>query len=227
VTVEPSTGDDSVNINGASTVVRFAASQRIGSLTVFGGVAQLAAPAGSMVLTATSLNVDDGGRLDLTHEDMIIDYATVSPVATVQARLASGYAGGAWNGQGINSSTAAAAGGATAVGYAESNQVFSAFPATFAGQTVDATAVLLKYTFYGDANLDGSVNLQDFNRLAGNFGQSPRRWSQGNFDFDNDVDLADFNRLAARFGATGLAPHVNDELEDHLTGRHDRGDESN
>ena len=201
VTVEPSTGEDSVNINGSSTLVRFAASQRIGALTVFGGVAQLAAPAGNMVLTATSLNVDDGGRLDLTDEAMIIDYAAASPIATVQARVTSGYAGGAWNGQGINSSTAAASGGATAVGYAESGQIFTAFPATFAGQPVDATAILLKYTFYGDANLDGRVNLQDFNRLAGNFGQSPRRWSQGDFSYDGRVNLTDFNLLASRFGA--------------------------
>src|SRR5688572_15785773 len=54
VTVEPSTGDDSVSVSGSSTVVRFAATQRIGALQVFGGVARLAAQAGDMVLTATS-----------------------------------------------------------------------------------------------------------------------------------------------------------------------------
>jgi hypothetical protein len=64
----------------------------------------------------------------------------------------------------------------------------------------------VKYTFYGDANLDGNVTLQDFNRLAANFGQSPRRWSQGDFDFNNTVNLQDFNELAGNFGQTGLGP---------------------
>jgi hypothetical protein len=43
---------------------------------------------------------------------------------------------------------------------------------TFAGQTVDSTAVLIKYTWSGDANLDGIANLADFNLMASNFGQS-------------------------------------------------------
>ena len=32
----------------------------------------------------------------------------------------------------------------------------------FAGQTVDATTVVVKYTYDGDANLDGTVNSLDF-----------------------------------------------------------------
>ncbi len=51
-----------------------------------------------------------------------------------------------------------------------------------------------------DANHDRVVNLQDFNRIAGNFGQSPRDFSQGDFNYDTLVNLADFNILAARFG---------------------------
>ena len=73
---------------------------------------------------------------------------------------------------------------------------------------MDNTSVLLKHTFYGDANLDGTVDLQDFNKLAANFGASPRRWSQGDFDFNASVNLQDFNKLAANFGAAGLSPDM-------------------
>src|SRR5688572_4389701 len=52
----------------------------------------------------------------------------------------------------------------------------------------------------GDANYDGVVSLQDFNRLAGNFGTSGREWAQGDFNGDAAVTLADFNILAAHFG---------------------------
>ena len=40
----------------------------------------------------------------------------------------------------------------------------------------------------------------DFNALAANFGQSPRVFSQGDFNYDGTVNLADFNILASRFG---------------------------
>ncbi len=51
-----------------------------------------------------------------------------------------------------------------------------------------------------DADNDGRVNLNDFNILAANFGQSPRDFTQGDFNYDTIVNLNDFNILAARFG---------------------------
>ena len=57
----------------------------------------------------------------------------------------------------------------------------------------------------GDANRDARVNLQDFNILTLNFGQSNRTFSQGDFNYDNVVNLLDFNVLTNRFG-TELPP---------------------
>jgi hypothetical protein len=57
----------------------------------------------------------------------------------------------------------------------------------------------------GDANYDGVVNLQDFNRVAANFGAGDREWTQGDFTGDAAVDLADFNILAAHFGLAASA----------------------
>jgi photosystem II stability/assembly factor-like uncharacterized protein len=59
----------------------------------------------------------------------------------------------------------------------------------------------------GDANHDATVDLLDFNILAGNFGQSGRDFTQGNFNYDSTVDLLDFNLLAVRFG-TGVGPEL-------------------
>ncbi len=53
---------------------------------------------------------------------------------------------------------------------------------------------------YGDANLDGFVNLEDFNILASNFGTSGPPWEGGDFNEDGFVNLSDFNLLAANFG---------------------------
>jgi hypothetical protein len=53
-----------------------------------------------------------------------------------------------------------------------------------------------------DANQDGTVNSDDFNALATNFGQSNRTSAQGNFNDDNLVNSDDFNLLAGQFGKT-------------------------
>ena len=64
-----------------------------------------------------------------------------------------------------------------------------------------AGSFTFEFTFLrGDANGDGRVNLDDFNILAANFGQSPRNFTQGDFNYDNVVNLDDFNILASRFG---------------------------
>ncbi len=57
----------------------------------------------------------------------------------------------------------------------------------------------------GDANLDDTVNLSDFNILASNFGQSDRDWQSADFNRDGLVNLSDFNILASNFGFTAAA----------------------
>ena len=66
------------------------------------------------------------------------------------------------------------------------------------------SAVLIRATRYGDANLDGTVNLNDFNALAGHFGQSVPAWNRGDFDYDGRANLNDFNLLAGQFGQSAL-----------------------
>jgi hypothetical protein len=52
------------------------------------------------------------------------------------------------------------------------------------------------------------VNLNDFNRLAANFGSTSAVWSQGDFTYDGVVNLDDFNRLAANFGLSAAGTEV-------------------
>jgi len=162
------------------------------------------APDGATVLHLTGLGVN--GTLDLADNYMILD-TFGGTLAQVQALLTSGYAGGAWNGLGINSSAAAADSSLlTGLGFAAATDLFTTFPATFAGQSVSNNAVLVRYTYYGDHNLNGTVDSVDFNLLAANFSGSPRRWSQGDSNYDTTVDTTDFNLLASNFGKVIAAP---------------------
>src|SRR5439155_6684520 len=118
---------------------------------------------------ALTLSGGNGTKLDLADSDLIHDYAGLSPLANIQSLILTGYANGAWTGNGITSSAAAAAAGSvhrTALGYAEASNLFNSFPASFDDQSVDNTTVLVRYTYFGDANLDRTVDTIDFNLLA-------------------------------------------------------------
>jgi hypothetical protein len=143
---------------------------RANSLSVSAGSLKIS-PNGtdSGTSNVTALSIAGGSMLDLADNALVVDYSGASPLATIKSQLISGYAGGGWTGNGITSSTAAAvaADGAnlhkTALGYAEASALGVS---TFAGQGVDDTAVLIRYTLAGDANLDLMVDTIDFKLKA-------------------------------------------------------------
>jgi hypothetical protein len=64
------------------------------------------------------------------------------------------------------------------------------------GSAVDTVpnTIELKYTLYGDANLDGQVNSADLQALL--FGLNrPGAWDQGDFNYDGQVNSADLQAL--------------------------------
>jgi hypothetical protein len=129
---------------------------------------------------------------------MIVDYTGASPLGdfttpgTIAYHLASGRSGGTWSGPGIATSLGAPA---QTIGYAEASVLFgiSGFDtALFNGYTVDATSVLLKYTYYGDADLSGEVDFDDYVRIDGGFNSELTGWTNGDFDYSGDVGFDDF-----------------------------------
>ena len=147
-------------------------------------------------------NVD--GQWDLTNNHVVIDHAPAAGASTYQSirlYVQSGHNFGTWAGDGLRSSaaaTAASTSSPTGLGYARSTDVFTAFPATFLGQTVDDSTVLVRYTLLGDGNVDGTVNIGDFAFLASNF-NLPGDWVDGDFNYNGTVNIADFSLLAANF----------------------------
>ena len=51
----------------------------------------------------------------------------------------------------------------------------------------------------GDADFSGMVQFPDFLRLASNFGQTGKTWSEGDLDSDGEVQFSDFAILAANY----------------------------
>ena len=166
-----------------------------GSLRLTGGAANASKAQAYTLGSGASLNVGDGV--------LVVDYTGASPLDAIRQQVTSGYASGAWTGVGVNSSVAAA-GSAYAVGHGEASAIYTILPANLGGVSVDNTSVILLYTRYGDADLSRSVNLDDFTRLAANFGLTGKKWTDGDFNYDGAVNLDDFTRLAANFGLSAV-----------------------
>jgi hypothetical protein len=149
----------------------------------------------SGLATQNGLTIAANSALDITNNHMIIKYAAGTQAATdstIRGYLVSGYAGGALNGKtGIESSTAAATPG-FAVGYADGAD------GVVAG--LSSGQIELKYTRYGDANLDGVVSGDDFTILVGNLGKSVSAWDKGDFNYDGVVSGDDFTLLVGNLG---------------------------
>lgn len=194
-------GGQNLSIDHNGTSLNFGTSQRLAALRVGTAAFATVAVAGNTSVLRVNNYLIAGlgtpaGTINLTDETMIVDYSAVSPIGQLTDDVRAGYNGGNWNGTGIRSNFAAANPSQFAIGIVEATDIGS--PATFAGQPIDATTLIARYTRQGDANLDRVTNIGDFSILAANF-NLPGRWARGDFNFDNVVGIADFSLLAANF----------------------------
>jgi|GEM_PF-2743257 len=165
----------------------------VAAIDVAGGTVRLQNNGTSSGLVSTkSVTLAAATSVDVTNNAVTVDYVSTSPLADVRVLIQSAYAGGAWTGDGVKTTLGASVG----VGYAEASSL-SAVPALFG--TTDGSTLLVRGTLYGDANLSGTVSLDDFTALAANFGLSGN-WVDGDFNYDGSINLNDFTPLAANFG---------------------------
>jgi autotransporter-associated beta strand protein len=200
------TAAPSVTANGALTFGAITGSgihpRNLSSLTIgSGGTASLAAPVGNIhanrtVLVTSGLSITGDttngwtGQLDLGGNDLIVHGGDLP---TITNQIKSGFNqsnSGFWNGQGITSSAAAAdSSKLTAVGViSDSTGLYS----TFDGQSVGSSDILVKYTYFGDANLDGKVNGSDYTLIDNGFNTHQSGWLNGDFNYDGVVNGDDY-----------------------------------
>jgi fibronectin-binding autotransporter adhesin len=147
------------------------------------------------------------GTLDVSDNNMVIHNGNIT---TSLAQLKSGLnaSGTLWTGTGVRSSTAAADAAAHsnstvfAVGAIQNvdklgNAIYTTWPAPPSPDTgatgLTSTDVLVKYTYFGDANLDGVVdNTSDYDLWSTGFTDpglaATNGWLYGDFDFSGIVD---------------------------------------
>jgi autotransporter-associated beta strand protein len=195
-----------------------AAAQTVKTLTVnSGGLATISA--GPLKVgnntAAQPLTIATDGKVDVQSSGLAVDYASTgapsdnAALTSVRNAIVSGYAGGAWNGNGIASS-GAAANTSAAVGYALASEVLpftTGDTDTFLGATVDKSTVVARYTLGGDATLDGAVDFNDLVKLAQNYNTTVSTttqswWNNGDFTYDGMVDFNDLVKLAQNYNTS-------------------------
>jgi hypothetical protein len=198
----------------------------IGALSIgSGGVVSLANAAvhsNRTLLVVTGLSIAGAagaytGKLDLTNNDLQLPGASL---ATVTQYVAGGYnaAGGSWTGNGITSSAAAAdSKHLTALGVIQNNQGGNALYTAanpFDGTTPGVSDVLVKYTYYGDANLDGRVDGSDYSRIDSAYltnqsaPNSLSGWYNGDFNYDGVINGSDYTLIDNAFNSQGASLSV-------------------
>jgi len=114
----------------------------------------------------------------------------------VLGMLASGYNFSSYTGNGLITTMTDALSGLTGLGVGQSADVLGIAGSTTAiyeGQIVDSTAIIVKYTYAGDTNLDGLIDAVDYG-IIDNYFQFPgsNAYFNGDYNFDGIIDAADY-----------------------------------
>jgi len=161
-----------------------------GSLILTGG-GFYTTPGADKLIRTRQLTLSGPARIDLSDNAMEIDYIAASPALDIRTYISTAFNNSTWTGPGITTSLGTAT--THGLGYTDDGDVFT-----------------VRFTRYGDANLSGNVDSNDFNALAGNFGTAGKFWQDGDFNYDSLVNSDDFNLLAGNFGLSAGADGVVD-----------------
>lgn len=196
-------GDGTVVLSGPNTYTGGTTASR-GTLIIQAG----ARPSGDVLsLTSSTVNsVTAGGKVILV--------GGTASVNTYRATLATSFATGNWDGGGSIVAGTATAGNHQGIGYLTAAD-YVILNGSIAGYTASGADLLMKYTYMGDVNLDGTINGIDFAQIDASYligtyatGTSAH-WINGDFNYDGQVTVADYAIIDAAFtyqlGGSALA----------------------
>jgi autotransporter-associated beta strand protein len=184
------------------------ANHRLLSLEIANNAVAAITPDGNKVLRTASLTLDVNGTLDLANNALIVDGGS-TVFASLDSSITSAYNAGLWDGVGIRSSAASAnAQFITALGILNNNNggsaIYSNTNPFMGGRDPGLNTILVRYTYYGDTNLDGVVTGADYTRIdsaynllhdANPLNDPQINWLNGDFNYDNQIDGMDYSLI--------------------------------
>lgn len=155
-----------------------------------------------------SLNLSIGSRVDLQDNDLIVQATPATreaKLAQVEADIARarGIAPDLWLEFGLTSSFAAMNPLTTLAAVLNDDGQGQAMYPGYDGIALDTSSILVKYTWNGDANADGRIDIDDYFRIDVGYalraGLTEPLFAQGDFDYDGDIDADDYFLIDAAF----------------------------
>jgi beta-galactosidase len=206
-----STGDDSIAVNaGASLLLQQC--QRLHTLSIADGSVNFAA-GGNRTLLVDMLTIDPAGRLDVSDNALVVTAGDVgswdgSAYTGITGYIATGRGGGSWNGSGgIVTSAPTPGSNYTTLAVARASEILGIGPAdagVWRGQTVTGSNTLVIYTYGGDANLDGKINVDDYGKIDFNVTlPGVSGWYNGDFNYDGKINVDDYGIIDFNVGIQG------------------------
>jgi len=126
----------------------------------------------------------------LTQNAIVVNNNSSSTLAAVDGLVRAGKTSN-WSGSGIITSAANAT-NLHSIGVAD-NAV--AKQSSIFGQAVQSNAVIARYTWNGDANLDGVIGLPDYQKVDQGYVNAYTGWQNGDFNYDGVIGLPDYQLI--------------------------------
>jgi fibronectin-binding autotransporter adhesin len=212
----------SIQLSVAGNALSSAAS--VGTITInTGATLSLQTSGGSAavrgVLQTPSVSIASNGgsftgKFDLGFNDLDIAASGGMTIAQVTSMVASGYSNGKWTGEGIASRAAASdSTHLTALGVIVNDTTANttgslsgtALYSTLDGASVADGDILVKYTYYGDTNLDGKVDGTDYSRIDNGYLMKLSGWANGDFNYDGVINGSDYTLIDNAYNTQGAS----------------------
>jgi autotransporter-associated beta strand protein len=196
---------------GATVTAKAAHALGTGTVYVNGGTLHLQHDpitfvVGNLLLGGTP--TAPSGQVDIHDNYLVVQ--TPGKLAAVNAWISAGInqPNYDWLGQGITSSNAAAdaqVAGKLAVGCGNADDEGITGSMFGTHYVADGNETLIRLTLVGDTDLNGVVNVDDYNTLRGYYGQTNATWEMGDFDYNGVVNADDYNALRAFYNQSYVA----------------------
>ena len=194
-------------VSNGNLVIANLAAIGTGGLTQTGGTTQiqsgLTGPSAALVIPHLTLT---GGTFDLTNNRLLIRSATdISGTirdAVIHSQLTTSI------------TTAPTSGLATTVGYLAGSDYITLHGSSAFGGTVTTKDIVARWTYAGDINLDGTIDIRDFRLMdagyVGGYDDVARiaAWKNGDVNHDGLVNAADFALAVANIHGTTLGDQM-------------------
>jgi fibronectin-binding autotransporter adhesin len=152
------------------------------------------------------------GKLDLANNDLDVQNAGTAGLANMTSQVQEAFNNGSWSGTaGVFSSAAAGDGTSlTTLGImlnndGNGNAIYGSSTALglFDGTSPGVNDLLVKYTYFGDANLDGQVDGSDYTLIDNGFNNHLTGWVNGDFNYDGKIDGSDYTLIDNAYNTQG------------------------